>query len=201
MNCMNCNKKLGMFAKKIKPRYDEVICEECLKSWGFTEADLKNPRYENSSYLFLKRGKEECDRIIDQREYEKEHTKVKKVKLGSVDDPAVEKILNAAKNLVEKDELYGGYTNKELKEDLDEDIHHIYDGIDFPCEIKDGIYLDGKRVADLPDVEELKKYDCDTYLIILGGKFKQLVFDDYDESEIVQGEDDYWLMLKLIYVD
>ena len=174
MNCMNCNKKLGMFAKKIKPRYDEVICEECLKSWGFTEADLKNPRYEGASYLFLKRGKEECDRIIDQREYEKEHTKVKKVKLGSVDDPAVEKILDAAKNLVEKDELYGGYTNKDLN---------------------------GKRVADLPDVEELKKYDCDTYLIILGGKFKQLVFDDYDESEIVQGEDDYWLMLKMIYVD
>ena len=200
MKCECCGKSIGLF-NKVVIKDTEYVCKDCFSKWGFTKEDLKTDRYRLKSWRFLQRGKAECDAMIDRAEYEKTHTKVKKVVLGDVDDPKIEKILNAAKSLVDADELYGGWTDRELKEEENENRHHIYGGIDFDCELKDGVYLEGERVADLPEIEELKEFDCTPYLIINGGKYKQLVYDDDGECEIVKGTNPYWLMLKLVYVD
>lgn len=200
MKCECCGKSIGLF-NKVVIKDTEYVCKDCFGKWGFTKEDLKTGRYRWKSWRFLQRGKAECEAMLDQEEYEKEHTKVKMVNLGDVEDPSVVKLLNRMKAFFEKDELFGGWSNKELKEDMNEYPHHIYEGLEFDCKVTDAVYLEGERVADLPDIEELKKFDCQPHLVINGGKYKKLIFNDDGEYEVIKGEHPYWLMLKLIYVD
>lgn len=194
MKCMNCGKNIGIFSKKIKPRFDEVICESCLKDWGFTEEDLKDPKYVGSSFRYLMQGKKEIDEQIARAEYEKAHTKVKWFDLGEAD----KKTIAEAKSLTDKDELYDGYTDKELKEDLNEETQYIFSGITFDCELKDGgVWFEGRRIADAPEIPTGSRVS----LVINGGKYKKLVFDDYDEMSIVKGEKPYYLALKAVYIE
>lgn len=179
------------------------VCEKCLAKKGFTPEDIESSRYNWMSWDMISQGKDKVDEYLD----EKDRTKVIKINLGDVDDPRIDKFLNSLKNNIDKEDLYGGMSLADLKEYYDEEPHHIYGGIDFDCEVKRegdriGVYHKGFKVADTDYIEELDKYDCETYLIINGGKYRQIdIEEDYGTKYTnVSGEDPYWLMLKIVYI-
>lgn len=203
MNCECCGTKIGgIFGKKgVTIKSTEHICKDCLASWGFTEEDLKSDRYKLKSWLFLKRGKTECDAIIDRDEYIKTHTKEYKTNLGDVCDPKIQKYLEkTAKDQTDPEDLYGGWTIASLKREGNEYQHTIFGGIDFDCELKKengmlGVYFEGTRVAETKYTDIFEK-DHDSFLIINGGKYRKV-----EDGENVSGETPMWLMLKIVYVE
>lgn len=206
MKCESCGKKLGLFGGKAVKLDDGSVCEECFGSWGFSKEDLRNERYKGKSWMFLRRGKAECDAILDEREYDRTHTKEYKSAIYDLDEATEKKIIKAAKELTDTDDLYGGWTIRELKEAYNENKHHIFGGIDFDCElVEEG---DGYQIIfeDIPlgtvrldFLKDAKKYKA--YLIVNGGKYRQVEFDaDLEEAENVSDAEPYWFILKVVYV-
>lgn len=203
MNCESCGNKIGgLFGKKgITVHNTEHICKDCLNSWGFTEEDLKTDRYRLKSWLFLRRGKEECEKILDRQEYVKTHTKEYKTSLGDVTDSKLQKYIEkTAKDQTDPNDLYGGWTIASLKREGNEYPHTIFGGIDFDCELKKednklGVYFEGVKVAETKYTDIVEKENS-PYLIINGGKYRQV-----EDDENVSGENQMWLMLKIVYVD
>lgn len=198
MKCERC----GKFKMKTYQFYVKRLCKECLTELGFVPEDIDKPEYRTQPWELISKGKAEVDRILDERR----RTKVIKINLGDVEDPKVVKILNGLKKELDPDELYGGNSIKDLKEYMDEEPHHIYGGIDFDCEVeregdKASVIIDGKKVAETDYIEEMSKGD--TFLIVNGGKYRQIEMEfDYDTTyKNVSGEDDYWLMLKIVYIE
>ena len=195
MRCISCNKSIGtLFMAEIHEGY---ICKKCLKDKGFTKKELQELPYWLQSWEYLKDGKEGVQKALDI----KARTKTLKINLGDVEDPKIERILNSLKNELDPDELYGGYSIKDLKEYYDEEKHNIYGGIDFDCEVKRegdkaSILINGQKVAE---TEYKKEMDLGkSYLIVNGGKFHQISIGDSVENE--SGEEPYWLMLKVVYM-
>ena len=199
MKCEYCGKKLGLF-NRVTIKQTEHICKDHLAEWGFTSSDLKTDRYKWKSWRFLQKGKKECDAIFDREEYVRTHTREMIIKLGYVEDENIEKfITKTAKKDLDTDDLYGGWTIKEMKDYDDEGPHYIFEGIDFDCEIKEWkVIFGGKPIADVTPPEI--PYQYETYLNIDGGKYRKLIFD----GEKMVGHSDeklYWLQLKIVYVE
>lgn len=199
MKCDVCGKLLlfnGITVNGI-----EHICKSHLTEWGFTPDDLKDERYKHKSWKFLSKGKTECDEIYRQQEYIKAHTHEVKINLGDIEDEKLERfIIREAKKDLSPDDLYEGWTVALMREYDDEGPHYIFQDIDFDCEVKEGQVIFGSKVIATTGAEELKKYDCRTYLNIMGGKYRRLSFDG-EKMFNNSGELGYWLQLKLIYMD
>lgn len=179
----------------------EHICKSHLTEWGFTPDDLKDERYKHKSWKFLSKGKTECDEIYRQQQYIKEHTHEVKINIGDIEDEKLERfIIREAKKDLSPDDLYEGWTVTLMKEYDDEGPHYIFQDIDFDCEVKEGQVIFGGKVIATTDAEELKKYECRTYLNIMGGKYRRLSFNG-EKMFNNSGELGYWLQLKLIYMD
>lgn len=179
----------------------EHICKSHLAEWGFTPDDLKDERYKHKSWKFLSKGKTECDEIYRQQQYIKAHTHEVKINLGDIEDEKLERfIIHEAKKDLSPDDLYEGWTVALMKEYDDEGPHYIFQDIDFDCEVKEGQVIFGGKVIATTDAEELNKYECRTYLNIMGGKYRRLSFNG-EKMFNNSGELGYWLQLKLIYID
>lgn len=179
----------------------EHICKSHLTEWGFTPDDLKDERYKHKSWKFLSKGKTECDEIYRQQEYIKAHTHEVKINLGDIEDEKLERfIIREAKKDLSPDDLYEGWTVALMREYDDEGPHYIFQDIDFDCEVKEEQVIFGGKVIATTDAEELNKYECQTYLNIMGGKYRRLSFDG-EKMFNNSGELGYWLQLKLIYMD
>lgn len=179
----------------------EHICKSHLTEWGFTPDDLKDERYKHKSWKFLSKGKAECDEIYRKQQYIKAHTHEVKINLGDIEDEKLERfIIREAKKDLSPDDLYEGWTVALMREYDDEGPHYIFQDIDFDCEVKEGQVIFGGKVIATTDAEELKKYECRTYLNIMGGKYRRLSFNG-EKMFNNSGDVGYWLQLKLIYMD
>lgn len=200
MNCAGCGKKLGMFTKKHQVGV-EYVCDDCLRGAGYSPEDLKDRRFQYTSWNRLSKGKAEIIKQIEREEYERTHTREIKRNLGDI-DPKIEKtVIKTAKDLIDSEDLYGGWTIASLKREDNEYKHTMFGGIDFDCELKEegdkvAVYFEDIKVAETSDIPEIKKYDYSSYLIINGGKYRQV-----EDGENVSGEDQTWLMLKIVYVE
>lgn len=213
--CEACGAKLGLLGGKAIQLYDETVCEKCLTSWGFTVGDLENEKYKYKSWRFLSRGKSECDKMIAEAEYKKEHTNTKRFKVfgdgTNEKGEDIQKLLaRLPKEEIDKDDLYGGYSsNKTLKEDgeLDHE-YYIYAGETLDCDLVVSgdtvkVYMLDHHIGDLPELKPIldscKEYAAD--IMVLGGKYKMLTGDEFEGYEIETGEDEYYAIVQVDWVE
>lgn len=209
--CEACGATVGLFGKKKIKLYDEIICSDCLRKWGFTEDDLKIDRYKYSSWRYLSRGKEECEAIHARKEWEKNHHREKRFRLELDEDENGKDLQKIVAKILRdtEDGDYGGYTNKDIKEDgYYNDRYYQYPGKAYPCELRpEGdtvkIYYDEYYFGELPEmlpfIQEHPDHSAD--IMILGGKYKYLDTDEDGKDVVLTGKDDYFATIQLNWFD
>lgn len=214
-SCGLCGKNLDLFS--FKSRYmlkDGWLCTNCLKTIG------------GFKYISDKKIKYISD--IKKKPIKLTNTKYFSCVGETANNPngdnrqdVIKKILkNYKKNNIDKNELFGGYTNKEIKEEYGLDnINEFYD-ISFPGNYKNSTYkgepcyiilmedIDGKEyeVANIAknDIDKFKSLIENHKLIgitinIIGGKIKFLDYDNYDNEFINTKELNYGIELIITY--
>lgn len=210
--CEACGAKVGLFGRKKVKLYSEVICEDCLKSWGYTQADLLNERYKYKSFRFLSRGKAEVDAIIDRDEYEKEHTKTRRFYMELDENEDGKDLQKIAPKIMKMyaDEPYGGFTNKDLKDSGYYDEKYFqYDANALDCELRiEGdtvkVYCEGYHIGDVPEALPILEAhpEAEHDIMFLGGKYKCLIYDDYADKDVVEtGEISYYAYMQLQWIE
>lgn len=217
--CSACGSKIGMFAKYAKTS-DDVVCENCVRKWGFTIDEIEKD-YRWSGYRFLSKGKAAVVQEAARKEYERTHTKEARFRLVcdrqnddfediNKDGKRIQSLLKSIpRDLIDKDELYSGLTKKsDFIEEAEIDMpYYIYYGHTFDVDLQEEegairVYLDDVHIGDLPaDARKIiKKHpDINADVMVLGGKYKKLTGDDYDEIET--GEDEYYAVVQLSWIE
>lgn len=215
--CISCGKGFGLFGgkKKVEIAYgNETVCEDCARKAGYTLEDLASKQLSWMSWRQLKKGKTAVLEEIEKERYEREHKKEKKFNItGDGVNDAGEDLQIVLKRIgqdyTDDDDLFGGYTIADMKEEGDEKTRYIYAYSHIPCGLKlegDTVkaYVDGDHVADLPKAVSLvKKHpDAEARLIITGGKFRKVSYD-YDTEKYVNdsGEIDFDGMIIVTYIE
>jgi len=217
--CSACGSKIGMFAKYAKTS-DDVVCENCVRKWGFTIDEIEKD-YRWSGYHFLSKGKAAIVQEAARKEYERTHTKEARFRLVydrqnddlediNKDGKRIQSLLKSIpRDLIDKDELYSGLTKKsDFIEEAEIDMpYYIYYGHTFDVDLQEEegairVYLDDVHIGDLPEDARkiIKKHpDINADVMVLGGKYKKLTGDDYDEIET--GEDEYYAVVQLSWIE
>ena len=215
--CIECGKGFGLFGgkKKIGVSYGlETVCEDCARKAGYTAEDLASDLLRGKSWQYLSKGKAAVLADLEREKYERDHRKEKKFNItGDGVNDAGEDLQTVLKRIgqdyTDDDDLYGGYTIADMKEEGDEKTRYIYAYSHIPCELKlegDTVkaYVDGDHVADLPKAVSLvKKHpDAEARLIITGGKFRKVLYD-YDTEKYVNdsGQVDFDGMIIVTYIE
>lgn len=205
--CESCGAAVGLFGKKKVKVYCDIICADCLHSWGFDESDLELERYKYKSWRYLRHGKDQCEADYQREQWEKEHHQEKRFRLELDEDENGKDLQKIAAKILRETEDgdYGGYTNKDIKEDgYYNDRYYQYSAKAYPCELRpEGdtvkIYYEGYNFGDLPEMLPLLKEhpDADADIMILGGKYKYLDMDDDGKDVVLTGKDDYFATIQL----
>lgn len=205
--CEACGATIGLFGKKKVKLYDEIICSDCLHKWGFTEGDIKTDRYKYSGWRFLSHGKEYCEAKINRKQWEKEHHREKRFRLELNEDENGKDLQKIAAKILRdtEDGDYGGYTNKDIKEDgYYNDRYYQYSAKAYPCELRQEgdtvkIYYEGYNFGELPEmlpfIEEHP--NCSADIMILGGKYKYLDTDEDGKDVVLTDKSDYFATIQL----
>lgn len=211
--CLGCGARIGALGRKGVDIYDGKVCLQCVSSWGFTPEEISSEKYRKRDVSFLSKGKAVVDAAAEKLKYIQEHTKQKRFRIYgegvNKDGEKIKKLLaELPKEQLDDDQLYHGFTNKQLKEYGQWDHpYYIYEGITLDCDLKleddtVRVYLDDHHIGDLPEAKRIltkhEDYACD--IMIMGGKYKMVECED-DTTRIKTGTDDWYAIVQLEWVD
>lgn len=208
--CVSCGEQVGLFKKKKVKIDNDIVCLDCLHSWGFDEADLAKDQYRRKSWQYLSKGKAAIEAEEARKAWEKEHHRYKRYILdleeneqGKDLQKLVPKLL---RQLIDSSNYYDGFTNSLLKEYGRYDERYYQFGADtYDCtlEARDGtlrVMFEGTHVGDLPEALPVLEAhpDLTADIMILGGKYKYLDIDDETDKAVVRSDEtDYVAYVQL----
>ena len=208
--CVACGETVGLFRKPKVKIDNDIVCLDCLHSWGFEEPDLAKDKYRNKTWKFLRKGKAAIELEEAREAWEKEHRRYKRFKLdldenekGKDLQKLVPRIL---RQFIDSDDYYNGWSNADIKEYgyYGDRIYQFgEDKYDCTLEVRDGtlrVMFEGTHVGDIPEALPILEQhpDLTADIMFLGGKYKYLDSDDYTGKDVVlTGESDYTAYVQL----
>lgn len=228
--CEKCGQKIGLFGKKAgwHDFYSrEYLCSDCWRELGFDDSDVDIYKYKAAAYLM--RGKADIVEAQDHAAWIADHTReysysVFGVRYKNEDGKDIQKLLaKLPKEGLDSSVFYDCMTNSDIKENFDEDDRVcIFDGIEYDadlaaCEFEGEpavkvyflsdelgpVHIGWISKQDAPDVSDMiKKHDCSYKLVIEGGKYKHLVYDEEtDKCKVVtESGGEYFARVFISYV-